>query len=312
LLNWVDDRDEILSKHGNDLITHVNRANHNLGKIKQTGLAVQDSRLMVTMTDLAGKALNATLHGNSAGIGVDIDQFVSRCIYFMNEGEPAGSNAKGATQHRTRRQTQLEEEDEEEDEGGEGLDWALLGRLACFPSNKRPPVPAFLLGPLSLQKRARTVTRRAKSQRQPLGPATRPQEVRQEDIKQSENSNLTHLVTTIRTQLSSHIDQGASRIEEELEKIDDAHEEDYQAACNRYRVYTTPDGEAAVSLFDFAVNPTSFGQTVENLFYISFLIREGNARVLVDEDSLPLLGRYSILFKGIMANRIQFRPIRDR
>jgi hypothetical protein len=247
---------------------------------------------MVTMTDIAGKALNATLHGNSAGIGVDIDQFVSRCIYFMKEGEPAGVNGVGATQQRTRRrQTQVEEEDEDEEDGGEGLDWALLGRLACFPSNKRPPVSSFLLGPLSLQKRARTVTRRARAQRQPLGPATRPQEVRQEDIRQSENSNLTHLVTTIRTRLSTHISQGASRIEEELNDIEDPDEDDHVAACNRHRVHTTPNGEAAVSLFDFVVNPTSFGQTVENLFYISFLIREGNARVLVDDDSLPLLSK---------------------
>jgi hypothetical protein len=29
---------------------------------------------------------------------------------------------------------------------------------------------------------------------------------------------------------------------------------------------------------------------VENLFYISFLVREGNAQVLKDDNGLPLLG----------------------
>jgi hypothetical protein len=293
----VDDRDAILTRHGNDLVTHVQRANHNLGKIKQTGLAVQDSRLMVTMTDIAGKALNATLNDNNAGIGMDMDQFVSRCIYFMKNGEPAGANGEGTTQHRAhRRQTQPSEEDEDEEEGGEGLDWACLGRLACFPSNKRPPVSSFLLGPLSLQKRARTVARRARAQRQPLGKETRPQEVREADIKQSENSNLTHLVGTIRERLTQHIEQGMEGIEQELGEIEDYDEEDQSAACNRHRVHITPDEEAAVSLFDFVVNPNSFGQTVENLFYVSFLIKEGNAKVLVDNDALPLLGTYSSVF----------------
>jgi hypothetical protein len=47
----------------------------------------------------------------------------------------------------------------------------------------------------------------------------------------------------------------------------------------------------AVSLLDFAINPRDFGQTVENLFYISFLVREGNAKIIKDEEGLPLLSK---------------------
>ncbi|KAF2686417.1 Nse4-domain-containing protein [Lentithecium fluviatile CBS 122367] len=286
----IENHDDLI-KHGNHLIPdHVKRANLNLGKLKQTTEAAQDARLIVTLTDTAGKQLNASLHGNNAGIGIDVDQFVSRCIYYMKEGRPAGSEEAGPTQSRARRETQRQAEDEEEDDNGEGLEWEFLGRAACFPNNKRPPLPSFLLGPLSVQKRARAVqTRRARSQRQALGPATRPQEVRQEDIKQSENSNLTHLVTSIASRLRNHIIEGAQKVEQEIESLEDADEETEYAAFNRHRVCTTSEGNAAVSLFDFAINPTSFGQTVENLFYISFLIREGNAKVELDEDKLPLL-----------------------
>jgi hypothetical protein len=46
-----------------------------------------------------------------------------------------------------------------------------------------------------------------------------------------------------------------------------------------------------VSLLDFAINPRDFGQTIENLFYISFLVREGNAKIIKDEEGLPLLSK---------------------
>ncbi len=44
-----------------------------------------------------------------------------------------------------------------------------------------------------------------------------------------------------------------------------------------------------VSLFDYILNPRSFGQTVENLFYISFLIKEGSIGIDHDGNGLPLL-----------------------
>jgi non-structural maintenance of chromosomes element 4 len=45
-----------------------------------------------------------------------------------------------------------------------------------------------------------------------------------------------------------------------------------------------------VSLLEFAMNPYSFGQSVENLFYISFLIREGSVAIGHDKHGLATLG----------------------
>lgn len=48
-------------------------------------------------------------------------------------------------------------------------------------------------------------------------------------------------------------------------------------------------GENGVPLFPFALNPHSFSDSVENLFYISFLIRDGKAAIIDEEDSDPML-----------------------
>jgi Nse4 C-terminal len=37
--------------------------------------------------------------------------------------------------------------------------------------------------------------------------------------------------------------------------------------------------------FRFVIHPDCFGQTVENMFYVSFLVKEGRAKVFVDPDN---------------------------
>ena len=44
-----------------------------------------------------------------------------------------------------------------------------------------------------------------------------------------------------------------------------------------------------VNLFRFVVNPNDFAQSVENLFYLSFLIRDGECALEIEEDGEPVI-----------------------
>jgi hypothetical protein len=40
-----------------------------------------------------------------------------------------------------------------------------------------------------------------------------------------------------------------------------------------------------IAYFDFVIDPESFGRSVENMFHVSFLIKENKARMVLDEDN---------------------------
>lgn len=42
--------------------------------------------------------------------------------------------------------------------------------------------------------------------------------------------------------------------------------------------------QKGVNLFEFAINPNDFGQSVENMFYVSFLVKDGRAGIQVGAD----------------------------
>lgn len=200
-----------------------------------------------------------------------------------NQAAGASASASGTQSQRRRRHT--EQDDEENDEQ---LNWAHLGRLACFPHNARPCVSGFLLGPLSVQKKIRQPTqRRAREARANPANATRPQELVEGDLEKQETVNLTVICKEIESLLSRIQGAGFAACDRELEaRGGDMTAEEQLEMSLRYGLST----DGCVPLFDFCVNPRSFGQTVENLFYISFLIKEGSVGLNFDDRGLPTLG----------------------
>ncbi|WFC98727.1 hypothetical protein MYAM1_001459 [Malassezia yamatoensis] len=128
-------------------------------------------------------------------------------------------------------------------------DWKKLGNVAAQYSH-RAPIPDFLLGPLQVELKHRKNMRH--SRLNPESELVAPQQLSSSDIEQSENET------------SRMVMEIASKLEE----------------CS---------GDQGVCLFRFAFDPKSFSNTVENLFYVSFLIRDGRAAILEDENGEPKL-----------------------
>ena len=258
--------------------------------VLQPSDATIDSRLLVSASDLTLKKATQLVLGEDSS-GVDVDEFVSKCITLMRygaptteaDGPPPSSRRPRASGRRsTTNQDDSEDEDEDDGNDGDAFDWALLGEKGCIPYNCRPPVRSFLLGPLSVRKKVRaSQPRRPRLVADDRQAVSKPEELKTSDLTQNASSNLSAVCSKIHRRLKQVIEDGQRSVE--TEASDAISEIELSALMRKHHVTK----ELAVPLFDFAINPTSFGQTVENLFYISFLIREGKISIEKNEAGLP-------------------------
>jgi len=132
------------------------------------------------------------------------------------------------------------------------LDWKKLGQKACVAFRKTPSID-FMFGPLSMEP----PPNRSKQKRNPVAKPDPSQKVTPNQLEKVE-----------------------AREEATTKEVDRLHKILYD---------NTVSGEDInpVCLFKFIVNPHSFGQTIENLFHLSFLVRDGRACIELGEDELP-------------------------
>lgn len=223
--------------------------------------------------------------------GVDVDEFLSKCITYMRNGGPIDreQDEEAAANPRRRRNRDREDSDDEGNDN-EPLDWAFLGLHACFPYNSRPCVPSFLLGPLSVEKKHRSQTqRRARQAKDGAQREARPEALSREDLSRSDENTLTAVCKRINSHLIKHVQRAETALGQAgFTSIEELETQRGKDMLKKYRVSDT----GGPSLFDYVLNPRSFGQTVENLFYVSFLIKEGTFGIQHDSQGLPTVGKW--------------------
>lgn len=291
-----DSKTEYLRPDSKGLEETLREADELYKNVKQTSEATIDSRLLVETADLSYRKINNLTLGDGSA-GVDVDDFVTKCIGFMRRGdEPQpdhsdlqSTQAQTQTQRRRLRRQAADLEDGE-DEEGDTMNWDYLGRNACFLYNARPCLTGFLLGPLSVQKKVRQQTqRKAREARTDLTQIVRPVQLGDEELDKQESASLTVVCTEIARLLQHAQETGMKNVEREY----DAQPDNVELSEDQVRDILQRHGMAdngCVPLFNFCVNPRSFGQTVENLFYVSFLIKEGKVGLDFDSRGLPTLG----------------------
>lgn len=55
-----------------------------------------------------------------------------------------------------------------------------------------------------------------------------------------------------------------------------------------------------INLFEFVINPRSFGQTIENIFYLSFSVRDARAEISIDKHGQPIVSYVDTLSEDDM------------
>ncbi|SCZ91248.1 BZ3500_MvSof-1268-A1-R1_Chr1-2g01285 [Microbotryum saponariae] len=145
--------------------------------------------------------------------------------------------------------SQTQDEDRAATEGaGRPLRWGRVGRVLASES-RRAVVMDLMLGPLALEvKEKKARTQRAR-QKVDESQRVRPEELRAEDVEKDK--------------------QATDRMISEIARILDAY------------------GGEGIPYLSFVLNPHSFAQSVENIFYFSFLVRDGRACIEeeINEDS---------------------------
>ncbi|KAI1851161.1 hypothetical protein JX265_013279 [Neoarthrinium moseri] len=284
-------KDKYIQPGDDGLRRTLRKANTLNRNVKQTTEATLDSRLMVETVELSYKK-TAALTSGDAGQGVDIDGFVTECLRYMRLG--AGIHDDDAqeltsTQRQRRRSSRgprggrggSDDEDEIGDEG-DACNWEHLGRFACLPHVRRPATPGFLLGPLSVEKKARKVAKRSAPFRPNSLRETRPEVLEAKDIQRNEDNDLAAICSKTYRRLEEVHEEAQDSAEAAFE-ADNA--EEGHRIMQKFGLRTN----GGIDYFKFVINPKSFGQTIENMFYVSFLIRDNKISLEFDDDGFPTL-----------------------
>ncbi|EFX03057.1 nuclear protein qri2 [Grosmannia clavigera kw1407] len=313
------DQTRFLDAKAEALHTVLEESDTLLQRTKQTSEAAIDAALVIRISELAYKRTTHFLADRADDSGVNLEDFVSRCKDYMqfgrgidDEGSPdlsreqrrrrkveAAAHRQGGREevHDGNEEDEAQGTDDDDDEAGTSssaakadLDWTHFGQYACLPHVRRPGLARFLpRATLAGDEKTRVVMRkRTAALRLNELQEVRPQVLRPGDLNVSQNSDLTALATDILQQLRRAAEHGQAKVQRAYEQAGgDGDDEDDEALLRRLMDRYGIRSDGGVDLIRFAINPRSFAQTVENFFYISFLVRDGRVGLAYDDNGLP-------------------------
>lgn len=133
--------------------------------------------------------------------------------------------------------------------GDDNSNLKRLGAL-CTRHSIRPPTCDFMLGPLQVERKERNARARD-AQRRSRAALIRPDNLTEKETAGAANSNTTTKTTVVIGKLLAK--------------------------------------NSPMDLFSFIINPVSFSQSVENMFSLSFLVKEGRAGLYENEEGMQIV-----------------------
>ncbi|WWC95288.1 hypothetical protein V866_002147 [Kwoniella sp. B9012] len=260
LQNEADElRSNLANSTAQDLIKAISKQENLFLDVRDTGIGTLDANLMKTNTE---NAMALAKKFKIDGVNFDIDEFLLKVknhlgLDRMELDDQDGSSSASSDEDDELDQSQTQNR-ARNGTGHRGArkgvlgDWEKIGWMAA-KFNRRIFGIEFMYGPLSKIHEKRKVG--PKQKRKPLAPEIRPEEVQNETQgKKKAKDDFTSNVKMVK-----HV----------LQELDS-------------------DGEG-VNFFQFVINPDDFGQSVENCFFVSFLLNQGLAGIEVNPDDGEIL-----------------------
>lgn len=227
-------------------------------KVRDTKIHLEDSEVFKEASDFA--ALNArNLRFGEGGIALDERDVLKRLRkYAATDSSILSDIVKEDQDGGDAYGEGNEDEDEElitDEYTFNKVNWLKLGVL-YYQISKKPILVDFLNGPLANEKkRATNRTRNIDDTRG--GRSTTARHVEASDVAQDEEKNTAYMVRLV------------------------------------YDKYLKKESKEEINFFKFFINPHSFAQSVENLFYTSFLIKDGRLKLYTGKLGVPCISRVS-------------------